>query len=80
MGPPRLRERPGRPGGGIVPWPAVFDALVEAEGCVRLMLETYNTGPGDFGFSRGIFQTSALMQTVCTARDGFSPELLRPPR
>ena len=46
----------GVPGGGIVPWPAVFDVLVEAEGCVRLMLETYNTGPGDFGFSRGIFK------------------------
>jgi D-psicose/D-tagatose/L-ribulose 3-epimerase len=46
----------GVPGGGIVPWPAVFDVLVEAEGCVRLMLETYNTGPGDFGLSRGIFK------------------------
>lgn len=46
----------GVPGGGLVPWPAVFDALREAAGCVRLMLETYNTGPGDLGFSRGIFQ------------------------
>lgn len=46
----------GVPGGGLVPWPTVFAALAEARGCVRLMLETYNTGPGDFGFSRGIFQ------------------------
>jgi D-psicose/D-tagatose/L-ribulose 3-epimerase len=46
----------GVPGGGIVPWPAVFDALADAESCVRLMLETYNTGASDFGFSRGIFQ------------------------
>jgi D-psicose/D-tagatose/L-ribulose 3-epimerase len=46
----------GVPGGGLVPWLAVFQALGEANGCVRLMLETYNTGPADFGFSRGIFQ------------------------
>jgi sugar phosphate isomerase/epimerase len=31
-------------------------ALGEANGCVRLMLETFNTGPEGFGFSRGIFQ------------------------
>ena len=46
----------GVPGGGLVPWRAVLDALDGATGCVRLMLETYNTGAGDFGFSRGIFQ------------------------
>ena len=46
----------GVPGGGLVPWTTVFDALGEATGCVRLMLETYNTGPDGFGYSRGIFQ------------------------
>jgi D-psicose/D-tagatose/L-ribulose 3-epimerase len=46
----------GAPGGGLVPWQAVFHALGGAQGCVRLMMETYNTGPGDFGYSRGIFQ------------------------
>ena len=46
----------GVPGGGLVPWPAVFEALSKAVGCLRLMLETYNTGPGGFGYSRGIFQ------------------------
>jgi D-psicose/D-tagatose/L-ribulose 3-epimerase len=46
----------GVPGGGLVPWAAVFDALSQAEDCVRLMLETYNTGPGGLGFSRGIFR------------------------
>lgn len=46
----------GVPGGGLVPWEAVFDALGSVRGCVRLMLETYNTGPDEFGFSRGIFQ------------------------
>jgi D-psicose/D-tagatose/L-ribulose 3-epimerase len=46
----------GVPGGGLVPWPAVFDALAEAQACVRLMLESYNTGPGNLGYARGIFQ------------------------
>lgn len=46
----------GVPGNGLVPWKSVFDALEEASGCVRLMFETYNTGPSGFGYSRGIFQ------------------------
>ena len=46
----------GVPGGGLVPWSAVFRALEEGTDCVRLMLETYNTGPDGFGYSRGIFQ------------------------
>jgi D-psicose/D-tagatose/L-ribulose 3-epimerase len=45
----------GVPGGGLVPWKAVFGALREATGCVRLMMETYNTA-GELGCSRGIFQ------------------------
>ncbi len=45
----------GVPGGGLVPWPAVFAALREVPGPVRLMLETYNTS-GDLGYARGIFQ------------------------
>jgi len=46
----------GVPGGGLVPWTEVFAALGEGTGAVRLMLETYNTGPGGLGYSRGIFQ------------------------
>ena len=46
----------GVPGGGLVPWAAVFGALADVEGCVRLMLETYNTGPSGLGYSRGIFR------------------------
>jgi len=46
----------GVPGGGLVPWSDVFAALQEATSCVRLMLETYNTGPEGFGYSRGVFQ------------------------
>lgn len=45
----------GVPGGGLVPWNVVFEALSKATGCVRLMLETYNTS-GVLGYSRGIFQ------------------------
>ena len=46
----------GVPGGGLVPWPAVFAALREADAPVRLLLETYRTGSEGFGVSRGIFQ------------------------
>jgi D-psicose/D-tagatose/L-ribulose 3-epimerase len=46
----------GVPGGGLVPWPQVFRALDESERPVRVLFETYNTGPGDFGFSRGVFK------------------------
>ena len=46
----------GAPGGGLVPWSGVFNALNEMPGPVRLMLECYRTGPEGFGFERGIFQ------------------------
>ncbi len=46
----------GVPGGGLVPWPAVFAALRDATPPVRLMLETYRTGPEGFAHARGIFQ------------------------
>jgi D-psicose/D-tagatose/L-ribulose 3-epimerase len=46
----------GVPGGGLVPWPAVFTALRSVNGPVRLLLETYRTGASGFGFERGIFQ------------------------
>ncbi len=46
----------GVPGGGLVPWPAVFEALRDAKEPVRMMMETYRTGPDGFGYERGIFQ------------------------
>ena len=46
----------GVPGGGLVPWAAVASALREVDGPLRLMLETYRTGPAGFGHERGIFQ------------------------
>ena len=44
------------PGGGLVPWSSVFGALREANGPIRLLMETYRTGPEGFGFEHGIFQ------------------------
>jgi D-psicose/D-tagatose/L-ribulose 3-epimerase len=49
----------GVPGGGLVPWMAVFEALSETTGCIRLLMETYRTGPEGFGYERGIFQNLA---------------------
>lgn len=54
----------GVPGGGLVPWPAVFAALRYAPGPVRVLFETYNTA-ADFGFSRGIFTN------LCPDGDAF---------
>jgi D-psicose/D-tagatose/L-ribulose 3-epimerase len=46
----------GVPGGGLVPWGDVLEALLVCPGELRIMFEAYNTGPGGFGFSRGIFK------------------------
>lgn len=54
----------GVPGGGLVPWPAVFAAL-KASRCEYVGFEGYNTGLGDFGFRRGMFQN------VCPDGDAF---------
>ncbi len=54
----------GVPGGGLIPWPAVFGALRETK-CQYVGFEGYNTGLGDFGWRRGIFQN------VCPDGDAF---------
>jgi len=54
----------GVPGGGLVPWPGVFSAL-KASKAEYVGFEGYNTGLGDFGFRRGIFQN------VCPDGDAF---------
>jgi len=46
----------GVPGGGLVPWPLIFETLREINFDGYLLLETYNTGIGDFAYRRGIFQ------------------------
>jgi len=57
----------GVPGGGLVPWPDVF-AAVKASRVEYVGFEGYNTGLGDFGFRRGIFQN------VCPDGDAFVRE------
>ena len=54
----------GVPGGGLIPWPAVFGALPATQ-CAYVGFEGYNTGLGDFGWRRGIFQN------VCPDGDAF---------
>lgn len=45
----------GAPGGGLVPWGAVFATLREIAFDGYLLLETYNSSLGDFAFRRGMF-------------------------
>jgi len=46
----------GVPGGGLVPWEAVFRTLAEIGFDGTIGFETYNSSLGDFAFERGIFQ------------------------
>jgi D-psicose/D-tagatose/L-ribulose 3-epimerase len=68
----------GVPGGGLVPWSPVFAALREVDRPVRLLLETYRTGPDGFGFERGIFwdlcsdPEAFVRQAWLSCRDGRS--------
>jgi D-psicose/D-tagatose/L-ribulose 3-epimerase len=55
----------GVPGGGLVPWEAVFGALRETSFDGYVLLETYNSSIGDFAYRRGIFQN------VCPDADAF---------
>lgn len=55
----------GVPGGGLVPWQQVFEALHEVCPDAWIMLETYRTGPGSQQYTRGIFQD------VCPDPDAF---------
>ena len=45
----------GVPGGGLVPWDAVFAALKEMAFDGYMILETYNSSMGDFAYKRGMF-------------------------
>lgn len=54
----------GVPGGGLLPWPEIFAALC-ATRAEYVGFEGYNTGLGDFGCRRGIFQN------VCPDGDAF---------
>jgi D-psicose/D-tagatose/L-ribulose 3-epimerase len=45
----------GAPGGGLVPWGDVFAALREIAFDGYIVMETYNSGHGDFAVRRGMF-------------------------
>ena len=45
----------GAPGGGIIPWDEIFQALAATGFDGFLTLETYNSGIGDFAYRRGMF-------------------------
>ena len=45
----------GVPGGGLVPWEGVFQALIDTKPNARILMETYRTGEKGFGYKRGIF-------------------------
>ena len=45
----------GVPGGGLVPWDAIFRSLTEIGFAGYVLMETYNSSLGDFAFERGMF-------------------------
>jgi D-psicose/D-tagatose/L-ribulose 3-epimerase len=57
----------GAPGGGLLPWPEIFSALRTTR-ANYVGFESYNTGLGDFGWRRGMFQD------VCPDGDAFVRE------
>lgn len=61
----------GAPGGGLVPWGAVFDALRRIGFDGYMVLETYNSSIGDFAYQRGMFHN------VCPDGAAFARESLR---
>jgi D-psicose/D-tagatose/L-ribulose 3-epimerase len=59
----------GVPGGGLLPWPEIFGALKTTR-AEYVGFEGYNTGLGDFGWRRGMFQN------VCPDGDAFVREAM----
>lgn len=45
----------GCPGGGLIPWETIFEALKTTHFEGYMMLETYNSSIGDFSLRRGMF-------------------------
>jgi D-psicose/D-tagatose/L-ribulose 3-epimerase len=61
----------GVPGGGLVPWDAVFRALREIAFDGYVMLETYNSSLDDFAFRRGMFH-NVCPDGVAFAQQGLA--------
>jgi D-psicose/D-tagatose/L-ribulose 3-epimerase len=60
----------GLPGGGLVPWDAVFRTLREIGFDGRMLLETYASSLGDFAYRRGMFH-DVCPDGVVFAREGL---------
>jgi D-psicose/D-tagatose/L-ribulose 3-epimerase len=60
----------GAPGGGLVPWAAVFRTLVELGFDGYVVLETYNSSIGDFAYQRGMYHNVCADGATFT-REGF---------
>jgi len=61
----------GVPGGDLIPWKALFGALGEVGFAGYMLLESYNTGLGDFADRRGLFRD------LCPDGDAFVTQGLR---
>ena len=65
----------GTPGGGLVPWPAVFKALCDISFDGHLVLESYNSSiglsQGEFAYSRG------MMHHVCDDAQTYVSDSLK---
>ena len=67
----------GVPGGGIVPWAAVFSAAREIGFDGPVIMESYNSSLGDFAVSRGMFHgvcddgDEFVRRGLAFLRDGF---------
>jgi D-psicose/D-tagatose/L-ribulose 3-epimerase len=55
----------GAPGGGLIPWPTIFDSLAKVAFPGYVLLESYNTRLNDFAWRRGLFQD------LCPDGDAF---------
>jgi D-psicose/D-tagatose/L-ribulose 3-epimerase len=65
----------GVPGGGVVPWDAVFAALQAIDFDGAMLMETYNSSigqpPGSFAYSRGMFH-DPCPDGAAFAREGLA--------
>jgi D-psicose/D-tagatose/L-ribulose 3-epimerase len=61
----------GVPGGGLIPWKALFGALDKVGFAGYMLLESYNTSLGDFACRRGLFRD------LCPDGDAFVRDGIR---
>ena len=70
----------GAPGGGLVPWEAVFSTLNEINFQGYVIFEAYNSSRGDFAYQRGMFHnvcpdgTAFVRQALAFVRSGMATQ------